>query len=202
MSRITDEASLRALYGPKLGRSVDKELTALDAHCRAFIAASPYLVMSTSGTEGLDLTPRGDEAGFVVVDDDTTLLLPDRPGNNRLDALTNLLTNPEIGLIFLIPTVRETLRIRGTAEIRDDQALRERTAHKGHLPATVLRISITRAYMHCAKSALRSGLWQPDTWPQDRPVGTMAEMMRDHAQRTEPLESDEDMVARYRQNLY
>ncbi len=202
MSRITDEAGLRALYGPKLGRSVDKELTALDAHCRAFIAASPYLVVSTSGPQGLDLTPRGDAPGFVVVENETTLLLPDRPGNNRLDALTNLLSDPEIGLMFLIPAVRETLRIRGTAEIRDDAELREATAHNGHLPATVLRVTVSRAYIHCAKSALRSGLWQPETWPAERPVATMSEMMRDHAARTEPLESDADMITRYREQLY
>ncbi|MEL6678223.1 MAG: MSMEG_1061 family FMN-dependent PPOX-type flavoprotein, partial [Pseudomonadota bacterium] len=179
-----------------------KELTALDDHCRAFIGASPFLVMSTRGPQGLDVTPRGDAAGFVVVEDDTHLLIPDRPGNNRLDALTNLLRDPEIGLLFMIPTVRETLRVRGRAEIRTDADLLERCVAKGRLPATVLRVEITCAFIHCAKSAMRSGIWAPETWPDARPVGTMSEMMRDHAAQHGELEPEADMLVRYGKMLY
>jgi PPOX class probable FMN-dependent enzyme len=201
--KITDEAGLRALYGEKLGRSVRKEQTTLDPHCRAFIAASPFMMMSTSGPQGIDVTPRGDHPGFVVVEDDTTLLIPDRPGNNRLDSLTNLLENPQIGLIFMIPTVRETLRIRGTAEIIADDALNMRMAIKGRPALAVIRVSISVAYIHCAKAMMRSRLWEPDEWPDARPVATMSEMMRDHAQdHDKPLEPEEEMLARYRKALY
>lgn len=202
MARITDEDELRRHYGEKLARSVTKELDRFDRHCRAFIAASPFCLVTTSGPGGLDITPRGDPAGFVVMPDECTLLLPDRPGNNRLDTLTNLLSDPRIGLIFMIPTVRETLRVRGEAEIRTDDDLRERVAHKGILPATVIRVTLTCAYFHCAKSILRSGLWQPETWPEARPVATMSEFMATARNSDEPFESDEDMIARYRKQLY
>lgn len=200
--RIRDEASLRALYGAKSVRAVAKEVTAFDEHCRTFIAASPFLLMSTIGPDGIDLTPRGDAPGFVEVADDTTLLLPDRPGNNRLDSLSNLLNDHRIGLIFMIPTVRETLRVRGTAEIINDPDLNQRFAVKGRPAITVLRITLERAYLHCAKAALRSGLWSPETWPDERPLPSMAEMINAHSQRKDPLESDEDMIERYRKTLY
>lgn len=200
--KIESEDALRALYGEKLARSVTKELTALDHHCRDFIAAAPYLVMSTVGAGGIDLTPRGDAPGFVVVEDDHTLLLPDRPGNNRLDALSNILSDPRVGLIFLIPTIRETLRIRGRAEILHDPDLNARFAVKGKPALTVLKISIDCAFIHCAKSALRSGLWDPHSWATERPIATMSQMMNDHSNRDDPLESDEDMVKRYKTILY
>ncbi|MGB0496703.1 MAG: pyridoxamine 5'-phosphate oxidase family protein [Rubricella sp.] len=202
MTVIRDETSLRALYGEKLGRSVTKEITALDQHCRDFIAASPYLMLSTIGPGGIDVTPRGDASGFVVVEDDRTLLLPDRPGNNRLDSLTNLLGDPRIGLIFLIPGIRETLRIRGRAEIVSDEALNARFAVNGRPAITVLRITVDIAYMHCAKSALRSGLWEPAGWLKERPIATMSEIMNAHGDRDDPIESDAAMTERYRTTLY
>lgn len=202
MGRITDEVTLRALYGEKSARAVAKEVIHLDPHCRQFIAASPFMVMSTSGAQGLDLTPRGDAAGFVCVEDDTHLLIPDRPGNNRLDSLSNLLADPAIGLIFMIPGVRETLRVRGVAEIRDDADLCEKCGFNGKPALTVLRVTITRAYLHCAKSMLRSGLWQPETWAKTRPVPTMGEMLVDHAGADAPRETDEQMLARYSKSLY
>ncbi|MEO1541692.1 MAG: MSMEG_1061 family FMN-dependent PPOX-type flavoprotein [Pseudomonadota bacterium] len=200
--RITDETALRDLYDVPLERSVAKELTTLDDHCRAFIAASPFVILTTSGPQGLDVTPRGDAPGFIEVEDGTHLLLPDRPGNNRLDALTNILGDPRVGLLFLIPGVRETLRIRGRAEIRVDPEVLERCEARGHPPISVLRIAIDCAFIHCAKSVLRSGLWSPETWSQDRPVATMSEMMRDHAARDGPLEPEDDMIARYKSVLY
>jgi PPOX class probable FMN-dependent enzyme len=200
--KITDETTLRALYGEKLGRAVTKELTAFDTHCRAFIEASPFLLMSTNGPGGIDVTPRGDAPGFVAVDDDTTLLLPDRPGNNRLDTLTNLLSDDRIGLIFLIPAIRETLRVRGRAEILNDPDLNARFAVKDRPALSVLRIKLDCAYIHCAKSALRSGIWHPDSWPTKRPIPPMSQMMNDHADRDDRLESDAAMIARYRKILY
>ena len=202
MGRITQEAALRALYGEKSARSVAKELHGLDTHCRTFIAASPFLVMSTSGPDGLDVTPRGDAPGFVIAEDDTHLLIPDRPGNNRLDNLTNLLGDPAIGLIFMIPGVRETLRVRGIAEIHDDADLCDRCTAHGKPALSVLRVKVTRAYLHCAKSMLRSGLWQPQTWAEQRPVPTMGKMIADQTGNYDQPESEEQMLARYAKALY
>lgn len=202
MARITDEHALRAIYGEKGGRSVQKEITALDRHCRDFIMASPFLIMATSGPSGVDTTPRGDAPGFVVVQDDRHLLIPDRPGNKRLDNLVNLLGNPEVGLIFMIPTVAETLRIRGTAEIRDDADLCALCAHTGKPALTVLRVSVTCAYLHCAKAFMRSHLWQPETWPAARPVPPMGAMIADHVGGPVEPETQEQMLTRYAKALY
>ncbi|MEL7215834.1 MAG: MSMEG_1061 family FMN-dependent PPOX-type flavoprotein [Pseudomonadota bacterium] len=200
--KITDRDRLRALYGEVLPRSLTKELTAFDVHCRQFIAASPFLMISSSGPQGIDVTPRGDAPGFVAVEDDTTLLLPDRPGNARVDTMHNILDDPRVGLIFMIPTVRETLRVRGRAELLVDEALNARFAVKGRPALAVLRIKLDCAYIHCAKSALRSGIWQPETWPSERPVAIMSQMMNDHGALEAPIESDEAMVERYKKMLY
>ena len=200
--KITYRDQLRALFGEVLPRSLTKELTAFDAHCCQFIAASPFLMISSSGPQGIDVTPHGDAPGFVAVEDDTTLLLPDRPGNARVDTMNNILDDPRVGLIFMIPTVRETLRVRGRAELLVDEALNARFAVKGRPALAVLRIKLDCAYIHCAKSALRSGIWQPETWPSERPVAIMSQMMNDHGALEAPLESDEAMVERYRKKLY
>jgi PPOX class probable FMN-dependent enzyme len=194
---ITTETRLREIYGPATPRALAKQIDHIDTHCRDFIAASPFLLMSTSDGKRLDASPKGDRAGFVVVEDDKHLLIPDWPGNSRIDGLRNLLVHPHIGLIFMIPTVRETLRINGTATIHDNPALLERCALKGRLPLTVTRVAVEEVFLHCAKALLRSHLWQPDTWPTERPVPSMGAMIRDHGELDGPVENDEDMVARY-----
>ena len=198
---ITTEARLREIYGPALPRALAKQIGHIDTHCREFIAASPFLLISTSDGGRLDVSPKGDRAGFVVVEDDKHLLIPDWPGNSRIDGMRNLLVHPHIGLIFLIPTVRETLRINGTATIHDDPELLETCAHNGRLPLTVIRVAVEEVFLHCAKALLRSHLWQPDTWPTERPVPSMGAMIRDHAASEGPVESDEDMIARYTKSL-
>ncbi len=198
---ITTEARLREIYGAPHPRAVAKQIDRLDGHCRAFIAASPFLVMATGDGTGHDASPKGDRPGFVVVEDDRHLLIPDWPGNSRIDGMRNLLTNPGIGLIFLIPGVRETLRVNGTATIHDDPALLELCANQGRLPLTVLRVRAEEVFLHCSKAFLRSKLWQPESWRAERPVPTMGEMIRDHAQIDGPVESDEAMTARYRRLL-
>ncbi|RED18348.1 pyridoxamine 5'-phosphate oxidase family protein [Pontivivens insulae] len=200
--RITTEEQLREHYRPKGGRSVEKELTSLDMHCRAFIAASPFCVVGTRGPQGQDVTPRGDAPGFVRVDEAGHLLLPDRPGNNRLDTLTNLLHDPQISLIFMIPTVAETLRVRGSAEIRVDDDLRAQFEVDGKRPASVLKITVSCAYLHCAKAFMRSGLWSPQGWPEARPVPSMGQMIRDQIGSTDRVEGQAEMEARYQKALY
>ena len=160
--RIDSVAALEALYGPVLPSAVSKVTDHLTEPYRAFIAASPFAILATQGEGGIDVTPRGDPAGFVTVEDARTLLLPDRRGNNRLDSLRNILADPRVGLLFLIPGVGETLRVTGRAEIRADAALCARFAMQGKPPATVLRIRVERVYYHCQKAIARSGLWNPE----------------------------------------
>lgn len=203
MARIETMDSLRAIYGAPKGRSVAKQLDRLDRHCRSFIALSPFLVIATQGADGFgDATPRGDHPGFVSVADDTTLIIPDRPGNNRIDSLSNIVERPGIGLLFLIPGVDETLRVNGTAVIDDDLALRSAHTAEGQMPATVLVVTVREAYLQCAKALMRSKLWaEASRVPRDR-LPTMGEMLRDHTRSSEPAESQAEMLARYATSLY
>lgn len=142
---IRDAAELDELYGPALERSVLKQLDHLDEYCREFIAASPMVVVSTQADGMADSSPRGDVPGFVKVADDRTLLIPDRRGNNRLDTLRNIVRNPAIGLLFLIPGVNETFRVNGEAVVSRDPALTEQFAVQGKLPRTVIVVTVKEA---------------------------------------------------------
>ncbi len=202
MASIASESELRALHSAPTERAVRKELDRLDRHCRRFIELSPFLVMATADAEGrLDATPRGGDPGFVEVADDFTLLLPDRPGNNRLDSLTNLTERPDVGLLFMIPGVDETLRVNGVAALRTDPDLVERFQVGRRPPAIVLAITVRQAYLHCAKALMRSRLWDPDARIDRAELPTMGEMMRDHAG-SGSAESQAAMVERYREQLY
>ena len=176
------EARLRELYGDPTPRAAAKVIRTLDKHCRDFIANAPFAVIATSDGTNLDASPKGDPAGFVIVEDDTHLLIPDRPGNNRIDGMLNILRNPKVALLFLIPSVNETLRINGHATIHDDPELCERGALNGRAPKTVMRIAVEEIFVHCGKAPLRAGLWKPESWPASRPVATLNEIVRDHAQ--------------------
>ena len=199
---ITSEAELRALYGEINQRAAKKVIGRLDAHCRAFIASSPFMLIATTDGTGIDVSPKGDPAGSVIVEDDHHILVADRPGNNRVDGMLNVLKHPKVGTIFLIPGVRETLRVNGTATIHAEPELLDRCAIKGRRPLTVMRIRAEEVFLHCAKALLRSELWNPATWPAERPVPTMSDMIRNHIGEELPHESDEDMVRRYAPMLY
>ncbi len=155
---ITDRAGLHRIYPEPKGLAVGKQLSALDEHCRAFIARAPFLIL---GTEG-DVSPKGDGPGFVRVMDEETLLIPDRWGNNRLDSLCNILVDPRVGLLFMIPGIGETLRVQGTARITTDPELLEPMALKGRVPASGIMVHVEEAFFHCAKSMRRSKLWNPE----------------------------------------
>ncbi|MBV8614362.1 MAG: pyridoxamine 5'-phosphate oxidase family protein [Acetobacteraceae bacterium] len=159
---ITDEAGLDALYGAPSEPALRKEVDHIHPHYRAFIDASPFVAVATSGPGGLDVSPRGDPAGFVVVEDAHTLLLPDRRGNNRVDSLRNLVHDPRIALLFLIPGISETLRVNGRATISVDPALLERFPAQGKLPRSVIVVRAERVYFQCAKAIMRSELWNPE----------------------------------------
>lgn len=158
---ITSLDALHGLYDAPSERVRLKQIDRLDEHCRAFIAASPFLILATCGSAGADGSPRGDRPGFVVVEDDRTLLLPDRRGNNRIDSLRNIVENPSVGLIFLVPGVHETFRVNGQARISVDPALLDRFAIDGKAPKTVLVITVQEAFIQCARALVRSDLWNP-----------------------------------------
>src|SRR3569832_1909042 len=157
--QISDLASLEKLYGMPAQAAIKKEIPYLHPHYRAFIEAAPFAVLATSGPEGLDASPRGDPPGFIKVQDPKTLLLPDRRGNNRIDSLRNILCDPRIALIFMIPGVGETLRVNGHARILVDPDLLKRFSLDGNAPRSVLEIQVETVYFQCSSAILRSGLW-------------------------------------------
>jgi hypothetical protein len=159
---IESEQELRALHAPPSDLVKKKCVDRLDGHCRDFIALSPFLVLGTANAEGkADVSPRGDPPGFVKVLDDRTLLIPDRPGNNLLDSLSNIIANPDVGLLFVIPGFEETLRVNGRADVVRDPALLAPLAVAGKAPKVAIRVAVREAYLHCAKSFRRARLWDP-----------------------------------------
>lgn len=158
-----DRQKLRELYRPPGNLVVQKVLRELDAHCLRFLSLSPFMLIATHGTGGADLSPRGDPPGFVNALDPTTLLIPDRPGNNRLDTMENILDNPRVGCLFLVPGLGEILRVNGEADIVSGPGL-ERLAHQGRTPVAAIRVRVREALFHCAKAVIRSKLWTPSTY--------------------------------------
>ena len=159
MDAITTLAQLDALFGEVAAPSKLKEIPFIHPHYRALIEASPFAMLATSGPDGLDASPRGDAPGFVAVEDEHTLLMPERRGNNRADSLRNIIADPRVALLFLIPGVGETLRVNGTARILIAPALLQRFAVDGREPKCVIEIKVDAAYFQCARAILRSGLW-------------------------------------------
>lgn len=193
--RSVDE--LRGLYAPALERSVRKEITALDRHCREFIAMSPFVVISTADAAlNLDASPRGGDPGFVKALDAHTLLLPDWPGNNRLDSLQNIVATGRIGLLFLIPGFDETLRVNGDALLCTDAADLAACANARRAPKVVIRVAVTAAYLHCAKAFLRAKLWDPASRVDRDRLPTMGQMIADQSGLVIAPETREQMLRR------
>ncbi len=159
---ITDEATLEALYGTPSEPAILKEVDHVHPHYRAFIDAAPFMAMATAGPGGLDVSPRGDPPGFVEVADEKTLLIPDRRGNNRTDSLRNLIHDPRIALLFLIPGIGETLRVNGRGAISVAPGLLARFPAQGKLPRSVIVVRVESVYFQCPKALVRSDLWNPD----------------------------------------
>jgi hypothetical protein len=163
---VTSESELRQIIGTPVARSILKERPLLDAHCRAFIARSPLLLMATAGADGrCDVSPKGDAPGFVLVLDEHRLVVPDRPGNKRLDGMGNLLANPHIGLLFLVPGREETLRVNGRAWITRDAELLQRCAVQGKAPLVAIGVEVEQCFLHCAKPFRRARHWAAEQWP-------------------------------------
>jgi uncharacterized protein len=179
---VRSEKQLRSVLGSPLPHALRKEIAFLDPHCRDFIARSPFVFVSSCDAAGrMDISPKGDPAGFVQVLDDRTLAIPDRPGNRRGDTFRNVLQRPRVGLLFLVPGKPETLRVGGKAMIVRDQRLRERMAVRTKVPELALVVAVEQVFFHCAKCVLRSGLWSRDEWPQLAGLASHARCLVDHA---------------------
>lgn len=160
---ITDEQSLRSLFPATHGLAIQKCQGSLDKHAQAFIQRSPFLCIGTQNVDGkADVSPRGDPAGFVKILDPHTLAIPDRPGNNRLDSLSNILSNPSVGLLFIVPGFDDSLRVNGQATLVNDPDILEGMSVKDRAPTLAIVVKVSTVFMHCAKAFLRSQLWNPD----------------------------------------
>lgn len=198
---VTTLEQLAQHYATPAELVLQKVTDRLDAPTMRFIAASPFCLLSTYGPNGAHCTPRGDPPGFVTALDEHTVALPDRRGNNRLDGLRDILANPEVALLFLVPGVGETLRVNGRARITADPALRERFVMQGKAPATVLLVSVREVYMQCAKALNRSKLWDGRGRPPGLP--SMGELLAAHTRgKVEPVSYDEAAPARLATTMY
>jgi uncharacterized protein len=176
MEKILTIAQLEDRYGKPLDRALWKEIDQINAHYRKFIEHCPFVILATSGTNGIDCSPRGDPAGFIRVVDDKHIQIPDRRGNNRLDSLHNIITNPAVGIIFIIPNVGETIRLSGTAEILTNAELCKSFAINGTPASSVISIRVSKVYYQCQKAIARSRLWDPSTYIQREQLPSAGDM--------------------------
>jgi uncharacterized protein len=200
---VTDIDELATLYARPSERVLRKEIDHVDAVGRAFIAASPFLVLATGRSNGLDCSPKGDKPGFVqVADDGRTLLIPDRRGNNRIDSLKNLVEDPRIGLIFLVPGANETYRVNGRAWVSIDPVLKRRFVVDGKEPTTVIVVSVEQAFQHCPKALVRSGLWGVGNVGRPEGVPTLGDFAAARTPGTDSAAFDADYARRMPSELY
>lgn len=200
---VTTIAELEAMFAPPAAASIEKETASIHPHYGTLIAASPFAVLATNGPDGLDVSPRGDAPGFVVVEDETTLLLPERRGNNRIDSLRNLVVDPRVALLFLIPGHGETLRVQGRASIVVAPALLERFAVNGNAPKCVLVIKVESVFFQCARAVLRSRLWDAAAAVRDTALpspGAILTALSDNG--IDGAKYDAELPARLRTTLY
>ena len=202
MTTIDSKDALRRVYKQPNPRSVAKEIKLLERHCRRFVELSPFLVLATSGAGGGDVSPRGGPPGFVKALDHETIIVPDFPGNNRLDSLENILENGRVGMLFFVPGIDETLRVNGRATIDTDAELRTLGTVDGKLPIAVIRVKVEQAYLHCGKALMRSHLWSPDVQVDRATFPSIGEMIRDQIAWQGKTETQEEMLVRYRETLY
>ena len=201
---VTHEEDLRAVVGQPTERAVAKVVHVIDDLARRFIAHAPFVFVASAGAGGMiDVSPKGDPPGFVKVLDDRTLAIPDRPGNRRIDTFRNVLVNPNVGLIFVIPGVTYTLRVGGRAIIVRDLELREALAVNRKLPDHVLVVDVLHVLSHCPKCMVRSGLWRPEAWPDTSGLPSFAEMLVAHGKLAETVEEMQAIVdSGNRERLY
>lgn len=205
---VSDVEELRALFPPTHSVALAKSQDRLDRHARDFLARSPFLCIGTQSPDGTaDVSPRGDPRGFVKVLDDRTLLVPDRPGNNRLDTQTNILTNPSVGLLFMVPGYDDTLRVNGKARITRDPELLEGLAVNGRTPKVAIVVAVEEVFLHCAKAFRRSKLWDPDQFQDRSEMPSLSKMILDQTSGApdDPGEMERieaDLEVEYRKTMY
>jgi PPOX class probable FMN-dependent enzyme len=180
--KIQNEQQLREILGHPSKLANNKVISFLDDHCKDYIRKTPFIVLSTSDANGFcDASPRGDAPGFIKVLDDTHFFIPERPGNKRLDSILNILENPQVGLLLIIPGLNETLRINGEAIVTNDKELLELAIHDGKAPQLGILVRVRECYMHCGKAFIRSSLWNPDSWPAKEDLPIASKILADHA---------------------
>ena len=200
---VTSVEQLEAIYGQPSGAAVLKEIDHVNAEYRAFIEAAPFFALSTNGPEGVDCSPRGDEPGFVRVADERTLMIPDRRGNNRVDSLRNIVRDPRVSLLFLIPGVGETIRVIGRASISTDPALLESFVFAGKTPRSVIVVSVESVYFQCSKAIIRSKLWDATRHIDRRSLPSTGTILSDLSQsRIAAEEYDQAAPERLKATLY
>jgi len=202
MTDLSLEA-LDGLYRAPHPLALKKTLDRIDKHGARFIARSPFCVVASAGPDGaMDVSPRGGVPGFVRVADETSLLMPDRPGNNRLDTLRNLLAGPgRVGLMFMIPGIDDIYRVNGRATVTDDAALTAQFEEFGKTPKVLVRIAVEEAFLHCPKALMRGALWDPDTWADRSEIPSVAEMVSDQLGLGKPKASDDEIIEGYKAQL-
>lgn len=201
--QITDIAALRQIYGEPMKLALEKVVTRIDLMCRTMIERAPFVVIATADADGnQDVSPKGDAPGFVAILDEHTLAIPDRKGNNRLDGMENVLQNPNIALLFMIPGYRETLRVNGRARISADPELRARFEMQGKAPATVMLVDVEEAFIHCGKALIRSKLWEPESQVAKGEMPTAGQLfkMKDGGADAEAVNAR--LEKNYREELY
>jgi len=200
---LTNQSELRSVYREPRPRAAQKVLDHLDVHCRNFIEMSPFCVLSTTGTNGrADASPRGDPPGFVKVIDERTLLIPDRPGNNQVDSLQNIINHPVVGLLFFVPGMNETLRVCGTAEIVSDEELLAPLSVGSRVPLSGLRITVKDAFLHCGRALIRSRLWDADVRIDRSSYPTYGQVLADQIAGADATAIDADENEANRNQLY
>lgn len=198
---ITKEEDFRSLHRDPHISQTHKIIDHIDIHCRTWIERSPFMVMATYDASGkVDVSPRGDPAGFVKILDQKTLAIPDRPGNYRYDSFTNILDTGRIGLVFLVPNRKEVVRVNGTARIVRDEDIRKAMAIKDRIPHLAVLVDVEEAFYHCGKAIIRSGLWQPDQAVSIEGMATYAEAVTDQAHLSSPVEELEDRFTKNEEN--
>ena len=197
---ITSVEELRQLVPPPRPAQVTKVLPALDHHGRRWIERSPFVVLASADADGrMDLSPKGDPAGFVRILDDRTVAIPDRPGNRRLDTLRNVLERPRVAVMFLVPGRGEVLRVAGRAQVVTDPELLATMEEAGSRPLLAMVVAIDEAMFHCGKSVIRSGLWSPDRWPAIDDLASYATCLADQTTSDETVEEMEARFATWHQ---
>ena len=205
ITSLDEFTQIRSEIGHPSKLAAEKVISSLDQHCRSFIEKSPFLIMATANADGsCDASPRGDAPGFVHILDEHHLLIPERPGNRRMDSIQNILSNPQIGLLLLIHGLEETMRINGKAVITRDQKLLEPLAVQGRVPLLGIGVEVKECFVHCAKSCKRSGLWDYETWLSKEGLPSIPRMLADHAKRASLSvnEIQEQLQESYTKRLY